>query len=97
MAQLTLTASELDAFRAIYADVCGEEIEIAEGVFALDQSDVVATDTTLTDFIASQGEPEGRFVIDGHDVASFLAHKGRRVVVAAFEGKTLAAGPGIRR
>jgi hypothetical protein len=38
MAQVEITAAELDTFRRIYADVAGEEVEIAEGVYAIEES-----------------------------------------------------------
>jgi hypothetical protein len=97
MAQVQITTEELNRFRAIYADQAGEEIEIADGIYALDESDVTATDLSLDDFIASRGAPEFLDTVDGHRVATWSGYKGRTVIVAEFDGKTLAAGPGIKR
>lgn len=97
MAQVEITRAELDTFRRIYADQAGEDIEIAEGVYALDEGDVTATDLSLADFTASRGEPLSRDTVEGRAVATWSGHKNRLVIVAEFPGKTLAAGPGITR
>lgn len=92
-----ITAADLTTFRSIYAEVTGSEVELAEGVFALDDSEITATDETMADFERAQGKPFYRDTIDGIHVASWTGYKGRDVVVAQFDGKTLAAGPGIKR
>lgn len=96
MAQVDFTASELNEFRAIYAEISGEEIEIADGVYSIGEDEITATDGSIEDFLSSH-RPTFRDTVNGRAAASFGGHKGRLVVVADFGGKTLAAGPGIIR
>lgn len=96
MAQLEIATEELSQFRAIYAEACGEEIELAPGIFSIDESDITATDLTLDDFIGGQGRPYADETINGRRTLSYSA-RGGWTIVAEFAGKTLASGVAIKR